>query len=71
MVQEAGLPLCSPHGLRKAAATRLAELGCTAHEIMAVTGHRTLKEVDRYTRSVSQRVMAESAFSRLIAAETK
>lgn len=66
--REAGLPLCSPHGLRKAAAARLAELGCTAHEIMAVTGHRTLKEVDRYTRGAAQRVMAESAFSRLIAA---
>lgn len=67
--REAGLPLCSPHGLRKAAASRLAELGCTAHEIMAVTGHRTLKEVDRYTRGAAQRVMAESAFSRLIAAD--
>lgn len=61
----AGLPECSPHGLRKAAASRLAELGCSSHEIMAVTGHRTLKEVDRYTREAAQRVMAASAMARM------
>src|SRR5262245_40005924 len=37
----AGLPNCSAHGLRKAAARRLAEAGCTAHEIGAITGHIT------------------------------
>jgi integrase len=36
---KAGLPHCSAHGLRKAAARRLAEAGCTAHEIGAITGH--------------------------------
>src|SRR5262249_32648449 len=35
----AGLEHCSAHGLRKAAARRLAEAGCTAHEIAAITGH--------------------------------
>src|SRR5262249_5183241 len=30
---KAGLPQCSAHGLRKAAARRLAESGCTVHEI--------------------------------------
>jgi integrase len=29
---QAGLPHCSAHGLRKAAARRLAEAGCTEHE---------------------------------------
>jgi len=67
--REAGLPHCSAHGLRKAAATRLAEMGCTPHEIMAVTGHRTLKEVDRYTREAAQRLLAASAFDRLRAKE--
>jgi len=33
---EAGVKRCSAHGLRKAAAARLAELGATEHEIMAV-----------------------------------
>src|ERR1035437_488055 len=43
---EAGLPNCSAHGLRKASAARLAERGATAHEIMAITGHRSLAEVE-------------------------
>ncbi|PZW44850.1 integrase [Humitalea rosea] len=63
----AGLPQCSPHGLRKAAASRLAELGCSANEIAAVTGHRTLKEVSRYTAGAAQRVMAASAMARITA----
>lgn len=62
---EAGLPLCSAHGLRKAAASRLAEHGCSAHEIAAVTGHRSLKEVQRYTASADQRRMAGNALARL------
>jgi integrase len=41
---KAGLPHCSAHGLRKAAARRLAEAGCTAHEIGAITGHASLAE---------------------------
>ena len=42
-IKAAGLPLeCQPHGLRKAAGRRLAEAGCTAQEIMAVLGHKTL-----------------------------
>jgi integrase len=61
----AGLTKCSPHGLRKAAAARLAELGATAHEIAAVTGHRTLKEVARYTAGAAQKIMADSALGRL------
>ena len=58
---QAGLPHCSAHGLRSAAATRLAELGCSTHEIMAITGHKTLKEIERYTAAVRQRHLAESA----------
>lgn len=61
----AGLHECSPHGLRKAAAARLAELGCTAHEIAAITGHRTLKEVARYTAAASQKIMAASGMARM------
>lgn len=46
---EAGLTNRSVHGLRKTAAAILAENGCTEQEIMAITGHRTSKEVIRYT----------------------
>ena len=54
-ITAAGLPLeCQPHGLRKAAGRRLAEAGCTAHEIMAVLGHKTLARSRAiYTRSGS------------------
>ena len=45
----------SAHGLRKAGATRLAEHGCTDHEIMAWGGWSTLKEVQRYTRRQTAR----------------
>jgi integrase len=38
----------SAHGLRKATARRLAEIGCSANQIAAITGHATLKEVQRY-----------------------
>ena len=63
---QAGLPKgCSPHGLRKAAARRLAEAGCTTHQIAAITGHRTLAEIVRYTRAVEQVRLAKTAMSML------
>jgi len=58
---DAGLPHCSAHGLRKAAAARLAEQGRSTREIMAVTGHTTSKEVDRYTRAAEQKRLAARA----------
>lgn len=57
---------CVAHGLRKAAARRLAEAGCTDNEIMAVTGHTTLSEVTRYTRAANQERMNQSAMDKLI-----
>ncbi|HWW36986.1 MAG TPA: tyrosine-type recombinase/integrase [Xanthobacteraceae bacterium] len=52
---------CTVHGLRKAASRRMAEAGCTPHEIAAITGHRTLKEVERYTRAADQARLARQA----------
>ena len=60
----AGLPHCSAHGLRKAAARRLAEAGCTAHEIGAITGHASLAELVRYTKAADQRRLAEVAMTK-------
>lgn len=63
--QEAGLPLRSaPHGLRKAAARRLAEAGCTANQIMAITGHANLSEVTLYTAAADQERLADEAIAR-------
>lgn len=62
---EAGLPQwCSIHGLRKAAARRLAEAGCSTFEVAAITGHKSLKEVERYTRSAEQARLARQAMAR-------
>lgn len=60
----AGLPQCSAHGLRKAQARRLAEAGCSAHEIAAITGHKTLSEVQRYAEAASQAKLADAAIAR-------
>lgn len=58
----AGIPDgLSIHGLRKACCRRLAEAECTAHEIMAISGHTTLKEVERYTRAAERARMARNA----------
>lgn len=64
---EAQLPECSAHGLRKACARRLAEAGATAHEIMSVTGHKTLAEVQRYTEAALREGLADSAMEKLLA----
>jgi len=62
----AGLKGRSAHGLRKSAATRLANAGCSALQIAAITGHKTLKEVSRYTAAADQERMARDAVKRLI-----
>jgi integrase len=59
----AGLPAkCVPHGLRKARMRRLAERG--AKEIASVSGHKTLKEVERYTVAADQARLARAAMAR-------
>lgn len=64
--QDAGLDKGrTAHGLRKAAARRMAEAGCTPHQIAAVTGHKTLKEVERYTRAAAQKALAGSALAKI------
>ncbi|WOH53837.1 tyrosine-type recombinase/integrase [Bradyrhizobium sp. sBnM-33] len=63
---EAGLPLCAAHGLRSAAATRLADHGATAHQLMSWFGWRTLSEAERYTKEADRKRLAAEA-GRLIA----
>jgi integrase len=54
----------SAHGLRKAACRRLAEAGCSANEIAAISGHASLREVERYTRAADQAKLARNAVAR-------
>lgn len=56
---------CVPHGLRKAMMRRLAESGGTAKEIAAVSGHKTLKEIERYTAAADQRLLSRKAIGKL------
>lgn len=62
---EAELKHCSAHGIRKATSTELAENEATPHEIMSITGHRTLSEVERYTRAARSKNLATSAMLKL------
>jgi integrase len=64
MCNKAGLPHCSIHGLRKSACRRLAEAGCSANEIAAISGHASLREVERYTKAADQQRMAANAMAR-------
>ena len=64
-----GLPTsCRPHGLRKAACRIMAESDCTVHEIKSISGHRTLREVDRYTAAVDNKRLAIRARAKVAAA---
>ena len=62
----AGLRQCSAHGLRKAQCRRLAEVGCSAPEIAAISGHKSLKEVQRYIEEADQAKLAQAAIRRMV-----
>jgi integrase len=65
-IEAAGLPdRCVAHGLRKALLRRLAENGASTRQIMSVSGHKTLREVERYTEAAERKVMAAAALSTL------
>lgn len=63
--RQANLPRCSAHGVRKFTAIELAENDATPHQIGAITGHRSLKEVERYTRDAQRRRLADAAMAKL------
>ena len=63
--QRVGLTGLSPHGLRKAACRRLAEAGCSANEIAAISGHaEPARGRVAYTRAADQARMARNAVAR-------
>jgi integrase len=61
----------TPHGLRKAAGRRLAEAGCTAHEIASILGHDSLTEAEKYCRSASQGTLADQAMVKLVGTDAE
>jgi integrase len=63
---QADLPLCTAHGLRKAGAVIAAHNGATPHQLMAIFGWRTLKEAERYTKAAEQKKIAAAAMTLLV-----
>ncbi len=49
------------HGLRYAAASKLAELGLSVKHIASVTGHQSLAMVQKYTKGAEQRQLNDAA----------
>jgi len=66
LCNQANCPDVSAHGLRKATARRLAEIGCSATQIASITGHASLSEVQRYTKAADRKRMAREAMRKLV-----
>jgi integrase len=65
-IRAAGLPArCVPHGLRKATLRTMAEHGASAKQLAAVSGHKTTKELDRYTAAADQPTLAGAGIASL------
>jgi integrase len=62
---EADLPHCSIHGLRKAMSRQLAEGGASDAEGQAVTGHKKDKTFQHYRAKANRSMLADHAFSNL------
>ena len=62
---EAVLPGCSAHGLRKAGARRLAEAGASEFEVMSFLGHATAREASRYVAAANRALLADSGMAKL------
>jgi integrase len=58
---EAGLPQCSAHGLRKAGAKIAAERGATTLQLMAIFDWTTPAQAEVYTRAADRKRLAKSA----------
>lgn len=63
---EAGLPHCSAHGLRKAGATIAAENGATEHQLMSIYGWESPKQAALYTRQADRKRLVREAMHKLV-----
>jgi integrase len=63
-IREAELPArCVPHGIRKATLRTMAENGASAKRMAGVSGHKTTKELDRYTAAADQQTLADEGIA--------
>lgn len=63
---QAGLPQCSMHGLRKAGATIAAENGATDAQLMAIYGWTTRAQTTLYTKRAQRKRLAGEAMHLLL-----
>jgi integrase len=62
--KKAGLPSdCVAHGLRKTGLRVMAENGATESQLAAVSGHKSMTELRRYTKSADQAGLARDGIS--------
>ena len=64
-IRAAGLSGVVAHGWRTTALTWLADAGCSTHQIVATSGHTTLKMMEGYTRGANKRTLAKAAIVKL------
>jgi integrase len=64
---EAGLPHCSAHGLRKAFLRRMAEAGCSEDFIASISGHKDTREIRTYVQAANKARMATEGMARTLA----
>ena len=69
--REAGLPHCSSHGVRKAAAVLAAERGATDSQLQAIFGWEDTREIRTYTEKMNRAKVAAGAIALLQPDETK
>lgn len=61
----------SAHGLRKAGCCALAECGCTANQIMAITGIKSLRVVQIYIDKADQKRLAQAGMDKWVEAGSR
>ena len=64
---EAALPHCSAHGLRKAFLRRMAEAGCSEDFIASISGHRDYREIRTYVQAANKARMATEGMAKTLA----
>jgi len=64
---EAGLPHCAAHGLRKCFLRRMAEAGCSEEFIASISGHRDMREIRVYTAAANKARMADAGMKATLA----
>ena len=68
---EAELPHCSAHGLRKAGATIAANNGASEHQLMAIYNWMSPKQAALYTRKANRKLLAGSAMHLMVPDQMK